>query len=258
MSRTFIAALVVDFVSLIQSLCITNSAAQFIQSIEFIHPESNFWLKITKIGEGFEQDTFKNWHTQTPRARITLEEYLKSVQHEDTAGEDVSLDNIDMIPDFEEEVEHVGENIFESRVSINMNPSLINIPDDFKDDKEEKEHQREPGPLEWFMETHQDKEGSYHEPATKKFVTGASKVVFSEATVPAETLAYHKLMGPESSGRVRGVGSGVTSNQLIANRNCQSGTEPLDSSIGDDVEENQRNNTFLTGEPIRDTYAHIS
>ena len=43
----------------------------------------------------------------------------------------MSLDNIDMILDFEEEVEHVGENIFESRVSINMNPSLINIPDDF-------------------------------------------------------------------------------------------------------------------------------
>ena len=38
-------------------------------------------------------------------------------------------------------------------------------------------------------------------------------------------------MGPESSGRVRGVGSGVTSNQLIGKRNCQSGTEPSDSSI---------------------------
>ena len=65
------------------------------------------------------------------RSRITLEEYLKSAQHEDATGEDVSLHNIDMIPNFEEEVEHVGENIFESRVSINMNPSLINIPDDF-------------------------------------------------------------------------------------------------------------------------------
>ncbi|KAJ8438347.1 hypothetical protein Cgig2_015274 [Carnegiea gigantea] len=153
-----------------------------------------------------------------------------------------------MIPNFEEEVEHVGENIFESRVSIDMNPSLINIPDDFKDDKE-------------------DKEGSYHELATKKFMTGASEVVFSEATVLAETFAYHKLMGPESSGRVRGVGSGVTSNQLIGKRNCQSGTEPSDSSIvslllkevqslrqeGDDVEENQRNNTPLAGEPMRDT-----
>ena len=65
------------------------------------------------------------------------QEYLKSVQHEDAAGEDVCLDDIDMIPDLEEEeVEHVGENNFESRVSINMNPSLINIPDNFKDDKE--------------------------------------------------------------------------------------------------------------------------
>jgi len=39
-------------------------------------------------------------------SRITLEEYLKFVQHGDAAGEDVSLDNIHMIPDFEEEVEH--------------------------------------------------------------------------------------------------------------------------------------------------------
>jgi len=71
------------------------------------------------------------------RSWITLEEYLKSVQDEDVAGEDVALDNIDMIPNLEEEeVEHVQENIFESRVLITMNPSLINIPDDFKDDKE--------------------------------------------------------------------------------------------------------------------------
>ena len=47
----------------------------------------------------------------------------------------MSLDTIDMIPDLEEEVEHIKENIFESRVSINTNPSLINISDDFKDDK---------------------------------------------------------------------------------------------------------------------------
>ncbi|KAJ8446927.1 hypothetical protein Cgig2_016469 [Carnegiea gigantea] len=42
-----------------------------------------------------------------------------------------------MIPDLEEEeAKHIGENIFESRVLINMNPALINIPDDFKDDTE--------------------------------------------------------------------------------------------------------------------------
>ncbi|KAJ8428015.1 hypothetical protein Cgig2_014913 [Carnegiea gigantea] len=128
------------------------------------------------------------------------------------------------------------------------------------------------------METHQYKEGSYHEQATKKFMTGASEVVFSEATVPIETFTYHKLMGPESSWRVRGVGSGVTSTQLNAKHNCQSRIEPSDSSIvslllkevqslrqevtylksqrtndGDDVEENQRNNTPLVGEPIRDS-----
>ena len=45
--------------------------------------------------------------------------------------------------------------------------------------------------------------------------TGGSEVVFSEATVPAETFAYHKLMGPESSGGVRGVRSRITSNHLV-------------------------------------------
>ncbi|KAJ8428047.1 hypothetical protein Cgig2_024099 [Carnegiea gigantea] len=167
------------------------------------------------------------------RSRVTLEEYLKSIQHEDAAGEDVSLDDIDMIPDLEEEeeVETAGENIFESRVSINMNPSLITIPDDFKDDKED---------------------------ITVNIVKrkmGASEVVFSEATVPVETFAHRKLMGPESSGRVRGVGSGVTSNQLNTKHNRQSGTKTSDSSIvclllkeGDDVEENQRTNTPLAGQ----------
>ena len=49
----------------------------------------------------------------------------------------MSLDDIDMTPDLEEEeIDTVGENIFESRVSIDMNPSLFTIPDDFKDDKE--------------------------------------------------------------------------------------------------------------------------
>ena len=37
------------------------------------------------------------------RSRITLEGYLKSAQHEDVVGEDVSLDEIDMMPNLEEE-----------------------------------------------------------------------------------------------------------------------------------------------------------
>ncbi|KAJ8432000.1 hypothetical protein Cgig2_027003 [Carnegiea gigantea] len=143
------------------------------------------------------------------RSRITLEEYLKSVQHEDAAGEDLSLDDIDMIPDLEEEqVEHVGENIFESRVSINMNPFLINVPDDFKDDKEV-----------LIIDIVVD---------VVKRKTGALEVLFSKVIVSAETFAHHKLMGRTSGGR------------------------------GDDVEENQRNNTPLAGEPIRDTLTATS
>ncbi|KAJ8426928.1 hypothetical protein Cgig2_006750 [Carnegiea gigantea] len=61
---------------------------------------------------------------------------------------------------------------------------------------------------------------------------GASKVVFSKATGPTETFAYHRLMGPESHGMARGVRAG-----------------------GDDVEENQKNNTPLAGKDIRYTPA---
>ncbi|KAJ8435633.1 hypothetical protein Cgig2_000299 [Carnegiea gigantea] len=83
------------------------------------------------------RSTLGNISRSSANMRIILEEHLKFVQHEDAVGEDVSLDDIDMIPDLEEEeVKQVGENIFKSRVSINMNPSLINIPNGFKDDKE--------------------------------------------------------------------------------------------------------------------------
>jgi len=71
------------------------------------------------------------------RSRITLEECLKYVQHEDAEDEDISLDNINMIVDLEEEddVEIVEDNIFESIVLINMNYLFITTHNDFKDDK---------------------------------------------------------------------------------------------------------------------------
>ncbi|KAJ8433973.1 hypothetical protein Cgig2_033771 [Carnegiea gigantea] len=63
--------------------------------------------------------------TRALMEQITSEEYLKSIQHEDVVGEDVSLDDIDMILDLEDqEVKTVGQNIFKSRVLINMNPVL--------------------------------------------------------------------------------------------------------------------------------------
>jgi len=52
-----------------------------------------------------------------------------------------------------------------------------------------------------------------------------------EATVPANTFVYRKLMGLESSWRIRGVGFAVTSNELHAEHNCQSGTEHLDYNV---------------------------
>ena len=47
------------------------------------------------------------------RTQITSKEYLKSVQHEDATGEDLSLDDIHVIFDLEhEEVATAEENIF--------------------------------------------------------------------------------------------------------------------------------------------------
>ncbi|KAJ8422757.1 hypothetical protein Cgig2_023378 [Carnegiea gigantea] len=137
------------------------------------------------------------------------------------------VDDIDMIPDLEkEEVETVGENIFESRVLINMNPSLITIPDDFKDDKELLI-------IDWRLASNMTSRGLCFDITVDiiKRKTVASEVVFSEAIVLAETFAYHKLIGHESGGSVRRVGSRVTSNQLNAKCYCQSRTEPLDCSI---------------------------
>ncbi|KAJ8426129.1 hypothetical protein Cgig2_000997 [Carnegiea gigantea] len=71
------------------------------------------------------------------RPRIALEEYLKSIEHKEAACEDLSLDNIDMTLDLEEDdLETIEENTFELRVSIEMNSSLITIPDNYKDDRE--------------------------------------------------------------------------------------------------------------------------
>jgi len=43
---------------------------------------------------------------------------------------------------------------------------------------------------------------------------GSSEVVFSESTVQAEDIAYRKLMGSESHGKVRGLGRGVSARDI--------------------------------------------
>ena len=67
--------------------------------------------------------------------------------------------------------------------------------------------------------------------ASLKKKTGSSEVEFSEATVTAETHAYHKLMGPERNGRVRGVGNGVAPGKWRNRRNCQSGIRISESNM---------------------------
>jgi len=52
------------------------------------------------------------------RSRITLEEYLKSVEHEVAAGEDISLDDINMDTELE-------ENDDDDDVEINEQDDLI-------------------------------------------------------------------------------------------------------------------------------------
>ncbi|KAJ8430686.1 hypothetical protein Cgig2_024551 [Carnegiea gigantea] len=227
------------------------------------------------------------------RSKIKLEEYLMCVQHKDTVGEDMSLDDIGMIPNLkEEEVKTIAENIFESRVSINMNASLVTIPDDFKNDKEvliidyllmvlrnlvyvpltirigawshstlevevnrkilksigkrvrgfkyclRCKYVKEDTAKEALYNLEKSKDPSaigdqmcaglvdyffsvtFQDIATDivKRKTGALEVAFSEAILSTETFGYHKLMGPESGRR------------------------------GDDVEDNQKNNTLLAGE----------
>ena len=47
------------------------------------------------------------------------------------------LDDIDMVPDLEkEDLKAYEDNAYESRILIDVNPSLISVPKDFNDDKE--------------------------------------------------------------------------------------------------------------------------
>ena len=70
------------------------------------------------------------------RSRITLEQYLQSVEHEPVAGEDTFSDDINIVLDLEEEedVEINEEEELNSAVWTNVNPAHISIPEDFKDD----------------------------------------------------------------------------------------------------------------------------
>ena len=72
------------------------------------------------------------------RPRITLEKYLKFVEHEAAAGGDTLLDDINIAPDLEEEddVEINEEEELNSNVWKNINLAHISIPEDFKDDHE--------------------------------------------------------------------------------------------------------------------------
>ncbi|KAJ8437726.1 hypothetical protein Cgig2_009440 [Carnegiea gigantea] len=139
---------------------------------------------------------------------------------------------------------------YESRISIDVNPSLISILEDFNDDRDKQGNARmfggrisvnmayKLGPPERIMV-----------PLNKllqpikmntalgivKQKTSASNMVFLETTVQVETFAYRKLMGPERSGRVRGVGYGVTSNQLDGKCIYQNGIGASNTTIVSDL-----------------------
>ncbi|CAO2825126.1 unnamed protein product [Amaranthus hypochondriacus] len=86
-----------------------------------------------------------------------------------------------------------------------------------------KEHGRDPGAIEFFIDTHEKKDGTFLEPITQQFVDTAleivkkktgQEVVFSKSTTNVENFTYKKLMGEATMGKVTGYGSRVSAKDL--------------------------------------------
>ncbi|KAJ8446989.1 hypothetical protein Cgig2_006617 [Carnegiea gigantea] len=179
-------------------------------------------------------------------------QYLKSVEHEAAAGEDTSLDDIIMAPDLEEEED----------VEINEEEEVFMLPDGVELNRKvlsavgEKVRGYKFSLRCKYVKEDTTKEALYHLDITKhqsnisdqmwvglvdyffldKFqivllASGSSEVEFSEATIPTETYAYRKLMGPESGDRIRGVGNGVAPSKFCSKFGFQSGIRTSKSSM---------------------------
>ncbi|KAH9620419.1 hypothetical protein KSS87_008555, partial [Heliosperma pusillum] len=88
-------------------------------------------------------------------------------------------------------------------------------------DEFEKTHGREPGALEWFLETHQRKDGTFAENASKEFADTAAALIAqrgstsSRRTTAVENQVFNELMYSDEYQRPLGYGFGVTGNKVF-------------------------------------------
>lgn len=91
-----------------------------------------------------------------------------------------------------------------------------------KRDEFEKVHGREPGALEWFVQTHQRKDGTYVENTSKEFLDTAATMIAqrgapssSKERVAIENEVFNELMYSDDDQRPIGYGSGVSRNKVF-------------------------------------------
>ncbi|XP_074313014.1 uncharacterized protein LOC141648349 isoform X2 [Silene latifolia] len=88
-------------------------------------------------------------------------------------------------------------------------------------DEFEKTHGREPGALEWFLETHQRKDGTFVENTSKEFADTAAALIAqrgstsSHRTTAVENQVFNELMYSDEYQRPLGYGFGVTGNKVF-------------------------------------------
>lgn len=91
-----------------------------------------------------------------------------------------------------------------------------------KRDEFEKAHGREPGAIEWFVQTHRRKDGTYVETTSKEFLDAAATMIAQRApsssskSVAVENQVFNELMySDDERQRPIGYGFGVTRNKVF-------------------------------------------
>lgn len=91
-----------------------------------------------------------------------------------------------------------------------------------KRDEFEKVHGREPGPVEWFDQTHKRKDGTYVEKTSKEFLDTAAAMIAqrgapssSSQRIAIENQVFNELMYSEDDRRPLGYGFGVDRNKVF-------------------------------------------